>query len=137
MSLVSASIAWYCLAGRRARAISSDGPMTFSTRSPSAMAMSLGSSAPLAGNSQSPRSSFLPTTSGCIGGAVEVLADLHLDQRALLLDHDDHLEAAREILDVLDVERPRAADLEQPDADLGWPVASSMPRSSSAWRTSR
>ena len=45
-------------------AISSDGPMILSMRSPSAMAMSLGSSAPLAGNSQSPRSSFLPTIIG-------------------------------------------------------------------------
>ena len=50
--------------------------------------------------------------------AVEVLAHLHLDQRALLLDHDDHLEAAREILEMLDVERPRAADLEQAHAEL-------------------
>ena len=29
--------------------------------------------------------------------AVELLADLHLDQRALLLDHDDEVEAAREL----------------------------------------
>ncbi len=70
------------------------------------------------------------------GRAVQVFADLHLDQRALLLDHDDHFEAAGEILDVLDVERPRAADLEQPHADR-LAAASSMPMSSSAWRTSR
>ena len=32
-----------------------------------------------------------------VGGAVELLAQLHLDEGALLLDHDDLVEAAREI----------------------------------------
>src|SRR5262249_8921753 len=49
---------------------------------------------------------------------VEVLAHLHLDERALLLDHDDHFEAACEILEVLDIQRPGAPDLEKPDTEL-------------------
>ena len=32
-----------------------------------------------------------------VGGAVELLAHLHFDQRALLLDHDDEIEALRRI----------------------------------------
>ena len=66
MSLASASIAWYWRMRATRAEMSSTGPTTRRMRSPTAMAMSLGSSAPLAGNSQSPRSSFLPTTSGCI-----------------------------------------------------------------------
>ena len=31
-----------------------------------------------------------------VGGAVKLLAHLHFDQRALLLDHDDEVEAPRE-----------------------------------------
>ena len=61
------------------------------------IAMSLGSSAPFCGNSQLPRSSFLPMQVGWLSGAVELLAHLHLDQRALLLDHDDQLEPLREL----------------------------------------
>ena len=92
--------------------------MTLSTRSPSAMAMSLGSSAPLAGKQPVAALILLADDRRLHGGAVKVFADLHLDQRALLLDHDDHFEAAREIPDVLDVERPRTADLEQAHPDL-------------------
>ena len=51
------------------------------------------------------------------GGAIEALTQLHLDQRALLLDYDDGVEAAGEVGDVLIIERPRATDLEQADAD--------------------
>ena len=65
------------------------------------IAMSLGSSAPLTGNSQSPRSSFLPMHDRLVGGAVELLAHLHLDQRALLLDDDDEVEAVGELHQVL------------------------------------
>ena len=36
-----------------------------------------------------------------VGGAVKLLAHLHLDQRALLLDHDDELEAVGELLEVV------------------------------------
>ena len=79
-----------------------------------AMAMSLGSSAPLTGKSQSPSSSFLPMQIGWFGGAVKLLADLHLDQRALLLDDDDQVEAAREVDELALRERPRAGDLVEP-----------------------
>ena len=61
------------------------------------IATSLGSSAPLTGNSQLPASSFLPMHSGWFGGAVKLLAHLHFDQRALLLDDDDEIEALRRI----------------------------------------
>ena len=50
--------------------------------------------------------------------AEQFLADLHLDQRALLLDNDDHLEAAREFLQAFGLERPRAADLVEPHAEI-------------------
>ena len=53
------------------------------------------------------------------GRAIEIFAQLHLDQRALFLHHDHGFEAAREIGDVPVVERPRAADLEQADAEPG------------------
>ena len=33
-----------------------------------------------------------------VGGAVELLAHLHFDQRALLLDHDDEIEPVGELL---------------------------------------
>jgi hypothetical protein len=66
ISLVSASIAWNCLSRATRAEISSDGPMVLTMRSPSAIAMSFGSSEPLAGNSQPPRSSFLPTMTGCV-----------------------------------------------------------------------
>ena len=32
-----------------------------------------------------------------VGGAVQLLAHLHFDQRSLLLDHDDEIEALREV----------------------------------------
>ncbi len=70
---------------------------TAAARSPIAIAMSFGSSAPLTGNSQLPCSSFLPMQIGWFGGAVKLLAHLHLDQRALLLDHDDEVEAVGEV----------------------------------------
>ncbi len=53
-----------------------------------------------------------------IGGAVELLAHLHLDERALLLDHDDQLETRGELLEVALADRPRAADLVEPDAEI-------------------
>ena len=53
-----------------------------------------------------------------VGGAVELLAHLHLDQRALLLDHDDELEALRELLRGPAAERPRAADLVEAQAEV-------------------
>ena len=65
------------------------------------IAMSFGSSAPLTGNSQLPCSSFLPMHDRLVGGAVKLLAHLHFDQRALLLDHDDEVEARGEIAQFL------------------------------------
>src|SRR5262245_58588922 len=53
-----------------------------------------------------------------VGGAVELLAHLHLDQRALLLDHDNELEPLRELLEVALADRPRATDLVEPDAEI-------------------
>ena len=69
-----------------------------STRSPIAIAMSFGSSAPFTGNSQSSCSSRLPITTGWFADAVKLLAHLHFDQRALLLDHDDEFEPFGEVL---------------------------------------
>ena len=60
----------------------------------------------------------LADADGLIGRAVELLAQLHLDERALLLDHDDHLEAGRERHQLFLAERPGAADLEEPDAEI-------------------
>ena len=62
-----------------------------STRSPIATATLFGSSAPFTGNSHSPSSS-LADHHRLVRGAVQLLAHLHLDQRALLLDHDDEVE---------------------------------------------
>src|SRR6185437_10359748 len=53
-----------------------------------------------------------------IGGAVKLLAHLHFDQRALLLDNDDDVEAGREIRKFLARDRPRTGDLEQAQAEL-------------------
>ena len=53
-----------------------------------------------------------------VGGPVELLADLDLDQRALLLDHDDLLEAVGEFLEVALADRPRAGDLVEADAEI-------------------
>ena len=60
---------------------------------------------------------LLADDGGLHGAAVEVLAKLHLDQRTLLLNHDDRFEAAGEIGDVLEIERPGATDLEEAHAD--------------------
>ncbi len=49
-----------------------------------------------------------------VGGAVELLAHLHLDQRALLLHHDDEIETVGERLEIAPADRPRTADLVEP-----------------------
>ena len=54
-----------------------------------------------------------------VGGAVQDLLDLALDQAALLLDHDDRLEVAGEVADSLRVERPRAGELQEAQAEIG------------------
>ena len=54
-----------------------------------------------------------------VGGAVKLLAHLHFDQRALLLDHDDEVEALRRSrASSCARDRPRAADLEEPQAEV-------------------
>ena len=53
-----------------------------------------------------------------VGGAVKLLAHLHFDQRALLLDHDDEVEALGELLQLALADRPRAGDLVEPDAEI-------------------
>ncbi len=52
-----------------------------------------------------------------VGGAVKLLAHLHLDQRALLLDDDDEVEPFGEFLQLAPAQRPRAADLVEADAE--------------------
>src|SRR5215472_12190357 len=53
-----------------------------------------------------------------VRGAVELFAHLHLDQRALLLDHDDELEAVGELLEVSLADGPRASDLVEPNDEI-------------------
>ena len=53
-----------------------------------------------------------------VGGAVKLLAHLHLDQRALLLDHDDEIEALGEFLQLAPAERPGAGHLVEADAQF-------------------
>ncbi len=52
-----------------------------------------------------------------VGKVVELLAQLRLDQRALLLDDHDRLEAFGEGAHALRLQRPRAGELEQADAE--------------------
>ena len=90
-SVIAARALWPCFRRATRSAISSLWPRA-STRSPTAIAMSIGSSAPFTGNSQRSCSSRLPITTGGFAHAVELFAHLHFDQRALLLDHDDEIE---------------------------------------------
>ena len=53
-----------------------------------------------------------------VGGAIELLADLDLDQRALLLDHHDQVESIGEGLRLRRIDRPGAGELEQADAQV-------------------
>ncbi len=53
-----------------------------------------------------------------VRGAVELLAHLHLDQRALLLHHDDELEALREVREILPSDRPRTGDLVDAQSEI-------------------
>src|SRR5262252_3111435 len=46
-----------------------------------------------------------------VGGAVKLLADLHFDERALFLDHDNEIEASGEVHQILTADRPRTTDL--------------------------
>ena len=82
------------------------------------IAMSFGSSAPLTGNSQLPCFVLLADADRLVRGAVKLLAHLHFDERALLLDHDDEIEAVGELLELALAQRPRARDLVEPDAEI-------------------
>ena len=53
-----------------------------------------------------------------LGQIVKLLLDLRLDQRPLLLDHQDQVEALGELAHALRLERPGHADLVDPDAEL-------------------
>src|SRR5215472_4919158 len=61
---------------------------------------------------------FLADADRLVRGAVKLFADLHLDQRALFLDHDDQIEAFGKFLQLALAERPDASDLIQPYAKL-------------------
>ena len=54
-----------------------------------------------------------------VGGAVEFLADLHFDQRPLLLDNEDALETLGEVDQFVLEQGPGAPDLEQANAEIG------------------
>src|SRR5690242_13500967 len=53
-----------------------------------------------------------------VSRAVKLFADLHFDQRALLLDHDDQIEAFGKLFQLALAERPHAGNLIQSDAQL-------------------
>src|SRR5262249_34727485 len=53
-----------------------------------------------------------------VGAAVKLLAYLHFDERTLLLDHDDEIEAVGEFFQLALRQRPRTADLVDADAEL-------------------
>ncbi len=72
--------------------------------------------APCAGSKVGP-SKYLPTMRGAFAAPIEDRADLILEQRALLLDHDDEIESAGEIAHGDRVERPDHADFEQAQAE--------------------
>ena len=54
-----------------------------------------------------------------IGAAVELLLHLRLDQRALLLDDEDRLQAFGEAVHAVRLERPGRGDLVEPEAEIG------------------
>lgn len=52
-----------------------------------------------------------------VGEPEQLLPELHLDERALLLHHDGEFQPAREVGEFGPRQRPRAADLQDPDAE--------------------
>ena len=82
------------------------------------IATSLESSAPLTGNSQLPCFVAFADADRLVGGAVQFLADLHFDERPLLLDDNDQIETGGELGKLAPADRPRASDLVKPDAEL-------------------
>ena len=107
-------------------------------RATSADATMVGVSSPSLGSSGAPLSSRLPTIGRAVPG-VDIVEDAHqlvFDEAALLLDDEHVLQALGEAPRALRLPAARSADLVEADAERrGAP--SSMPRSSSAWRTSR
>ena len=74
--------------------------------------------APGEGSNASP-SKYLPTMRGVREVAIEDRANLILEQRALLLDHDNEIETAGELAHDHWIERPHHADLKQAEAERG------------------
>ena len=54
-----------------------------------------------------------------VGAAVELLLELRLDQRALLLNDEDRLKPVGEAVDALRLERPRRRHLVEAQAEIG------------------
>src|SRR5262249_3016730 len=61
---------------------------------------------------------FFTDANRLVRGAVKLLADLHFDQRALFLDHDDQIEALGKFRQLAPAERPHASDFIEADAKL-------------------
>ena len=61
---------------------------------------------------------LLADAHGLVRGAVKLLAYLHLDERALLLDDDDEIEPGGKFGELAPAERPGAADLVEADAEI-------------------
>ena len=59
---------------------------------------------------------FLADANRLVRGAVKLLADLHFDQRALFLDHDDQIETLGKFRQLTPAERPHASDFIEADA---------------------
>src|SRR6516164_4405 len=116
-SCVSARIRCASLRAATRAAISSLAAILCRMRSPMQIATSLGSSA-LHREQPVALLVLLADADRLVRGAVELFAHLHLDQRALLLDHDDELEAIGELLEVSLADGPRASDLVEPDAEI-------------------
>ena len=83
------------------------------------MAIWLASSAPQAGRMHVPLFVLLADHHRRIGAAEELLLHLRLDQRALLLDDQDRLQAFGEAVHAVRLERPGNGDLVEPDPEVG------------------
>ena len=61
---------------------------------------------------------LLADADGLMRRAVQLLAQLHFDERTLLLDHHDEIETARELLHAFRLQRPGRGDLIEADAEI-------------------
>src|SRR5262245_62208490 len=61
---------------------------------------------------------FFADANRLVGGAVELFAHLHLDERALLLDHDNEIESLRELGKLLPANRTNAGSLDTEKAQI-------------------